>query len=88
MVTICCVVYYMILNFLFKPIVMSGEQLIYSDYLQSLCSFCVALRLDNILCYTPLPPNHRQAMLGKFVIHFLSNYNRNIKLFSFLKQVI
>ncbi|KAL4227435.1 putative E3 ubiquitin-protein ligase herc1 [Mactra antiquata] len=42
-----------------KPIVLNGDHLMHSDYLQALCSFCIALKLDDVLCYTPVPPHHR-----------------------------
>ena len=41
-----------------QPLVLNGEQLLHSEYLQSLCSMTVALGLDNILCQTPKPPHH------------------------------
>lgn len=44
-----------------KPVVMSGDQLMHSDYLKALCSLVVALKLDEILCYQPVPPHHRSC---------------------------
>ncbi|XP_050402259.2 probable E3 ubiquitin-protein ligase HERC1 [Patella vulgata] len=41
-----------------KPIVMSGDQLMYSQYLQCLVSMVVGLSLDAALCYTPQPLHH------------------------------
>lgn len=45
-----------------KPLVMSGDQLMHSEYLQSLSSLCTALRLDDILCYTPIAPHHKSSI--------------------------
>ncbi|MPC18905.1 putative E3 ubiquitin-protein ligase HERC1 [Portunus trituberculatus] len=38
-----------------KPLVISGEQLVHSRYLQQLCSLALLLRLDSVLCTQPAP---------------------------------
>lgn len=38
-----------------KPLVVSGEQLVHSRYLQQLCSLALLLRLDTVLCTQPAP---------------------------------
>lgn len=41
-----------------KPLVVSGEQLLHSCYLKCLAALVLVLRLDKVLCYQPVPPNH------------------------------
>lgn len=40
-----------------KPLVVSGEQLVHSNYLKCLTALALSLKLDRILCYVPAPPN-------------------------------
>ncbi|KAI0208517.1 putative E3 ubiquitin-protein ligase HERC1 [Lamellibrachia satsuma] len=39
-----------------KPLVVGGEQLIHSSYLQCLAFFSVGLGVDKVICHTPQPP--------------------------------
>ncbi|XP_069694063.1 probable E3 ubiquitin-protein ligase HERC1 isoform X1 [Periplaneta americana] len=41
-----------------KPLVVSGEQLLHSGHLKCLAALVLVLRLDKVLCYQPVPPNH------------------------------
>ncbi|XP_067667414.1 probable E3 ubiquitin-protein ligase HERC1 [Haliotis asinina] len=41
-----------------KPVILSGEQLIHSLYLQCLASLAVGLSLDKALCFSPQPLHH------------------------------
>jgi len=41
-----------------KPLVVSGEQLLHSGHLKCLAALVLVLRLDKVLCYQPMPPNH------------------------------
>jgi len=41
-----------------KPLVLSGEQLLHSGHLKCLAALVLVLRLDRVLCYQPVPPNH------------------------------
>ncbi|PVD19395.1 hypothetical protein C0Q70_19883 [Pomacea canaliculata] len=43
-----------------KPTVLSGDQLLHSQYLQCLASLAVSLGLDTALCFSPLPLHHIQ----------------------------
>ncbi|KAK3583560.1 hypothetical protein CHS0354_026149 [Potamilus streckersoni] len=44
-----------------KVVVMTGDQLVHSKYLQSLASLAMGLSLDSILCNTPTAPHHVQS---------------------------
>lgn len=49
-----------------KPLVVSGEQLLHSCHLKCLAALVLLLRLDKVLCYQPVPPNHDEYFsLGK-----------------------
>lgn len=43
-----------------KPLVLSGEQLLHSGHLKCLAALVLVLRLDRVLCYQPVPPNHEE----------------------------
>jgi E3 ubiquitin-protein ligase HERC1 len=59
-----------------KPLVVSGEQLLHSCHLKCLAALILVLRLDKVLCYQPVPPNHDECFsVGK--LHDCDNY-RNI----------
>jgi E3 ubiquitin-protein ligase HERC1 len=49
-----------------KPLVVSGEQLLHSSHLKCLAALILVLRLDKVLCYQPVPPNHDECFaVGK-----------------------
>ncbi|XP_052792636.1 probable E3 ubiquitin-protein ligase HERC1 isoform X1 [Mya arenaria] len=63
-----------------KPLVMGGDQLLHSSYLQAMCSLTVGLQLDKVLCYNPSPPHHTDV--GQGVIqewHWLHSYSLALK---------
>ncbi|CAG2065724.1 unnamed protein product, partial [Timema podura] len=43
-----------------KPLVVSGEQLMHSEFLRCLATLALLLRLDRVLCYKPAAPNQQQ----------------------------
>nr|CAD7438539.1 unnamed protein product [Timema bartmani] len=43
-----------------KPLVVSGEQLMHSEFLRCLATLALLLRLDKVLCYKPAAPNQQQ----------------------------
>nr|CAD7425857.1 unnamed protein product [Timema monikensis] len=43
-----------------KPLVVSGEQLMHSEFLRCLSTLALLLRLDRVLCYKPAAPNQQQ----------------------------
>ncbi|XP_052100156.1 probable E3 ubiquitin-protein ligase HERC1 isoform X2 [Mytilus californianus] len=43
-----------------KAIVVSGQQLVHSPFLQHLAVLAVGLNLEKALCYSPVPPHHCQ----------------------------
>jgi len=45
-----------------KSLVMCGEQLLHSPYLQAMCALTVGLGLDQVLCHHPTPPHHTGNM--------------------------
>ena len=50
-----------------KPLVVSGEQLLHSGHLKCLTALVLVLRLDKVLCYHPVPPNHDEHLtVGKY----------------------
>jgi hypothetical protein len=60
-----------------KPLVVSGEQLLHSGYLKCLAALVLVLRLDKVLCYQPVPPNHDEHLsVGK--LYGYDNYNYSL----------
>jgi E3 ubiquitin-protein ligase HERC1 len=51
-------------NYFFKVIVVSGQQLVHSSFLQYLAVLAVGLNLEKALCYSPVPPHHCQNTTG------------------------
>jgi hypothetical protein len=45
-----------------KPLVVSGEQLLHSSHLKCLTALVLVLRLDKVLCYQAVPPNHDEHL--------------------------
>ncbi|KAG8223097.1 hypothetical protein J437_LFUL002045 [Ladona fulva] len=46
-----------------KSSVMNGEQLVHSMHLKCLAALALFLRLDEVICYPVLPPNHENRFL-------------------------
>ncbi|ESP05641.1 hypothetical protein LOTGIDRAFT_181433 [Lottia gigantea] len=67
-----------------KPMVFSGDQLMFSQYLQCLVTLVVGLSLDTALCYTPTPLHHQTGTTGRYNStvsewQWLLNYSTAVK---------
>ncbi|XP_041374032.1 probable E3 ubiquitin-protein ligase HERC1 isoform X2 [Gigantopelta aegis] len=52
-----------------KPVIMLGDQLTHSQYLQCLTAMCVDLAIDKTLCFVPAPLHHQspQTLASRIV---------------------
>uniref|UniRef100_A0A0L8HTX3 HECT-type E3 ubiquitin transferase n=1 Tax=Octopus bimaculoides TaxID=37653 RepID=A0A0L8HTX3_OCTBM len=67
-----------------KPVTLSGEQLLHSQYLQNLAALTIGLELDNVLCFNSVPPHHwYKNVKGRSYVaaewEWLLNYSTAIK---------
>lgn len=53
------------MTYVFQPVILSGDQLIHSLYLQCLASLSVGLSLDKALCFSPQPLHHYTQETGR-----------------------